>query len=121
MTTHLFPALILLTLAPFAASAEEPPPAQADKITAASAADLPYGTGYEARQRLAEGDEQAAQEQARSERTEAAQAQERSRSETRSAGADARAARGDTERSSTQRESRREAREQRGQRGPTRH
>jgi len=121
MKTRLFTALILLTLAPFAARAEEPPPAQADKITAASAADLPYGTGYEARQRAAEGDRQAVQEQARSQRTEAVQAQERNRVETQSAAAETRAARGGTQRSSTQRESRREAREQRGQRGPTRH
>jgi hypothetical protein len=121
MKTRFFPALILLTLAPFAARAEEPPPAQADKTTATSAADLPYGTGYEARQRLAEGDREAVQEQVRSERTEAVPAQERNRVETQSAAAEARAARGDTQRSSTQRESRREAREQRGQRGPTRH
>jgi hypothetical protein len=121
MKTRLFPVLILLTLAPFAARAEEPPPAQADKATATSAADLPYGTGYEARQRVAEGDRQAVQEQARSQRTEAAQARERNRVETPSAAAEARAARGDAQRPLTQRESRREAREQRGQRGPTGH
>ena len=122
MKTRLFPVLILLTLAPFAARAEEPPPAQADETTATTAEDLPYGAGYEARQRLAEGDRQAVPEQAaRSQRTETVQAQERNRVETQSAAAEARAARGDTQRPSTQRESRREAREQRGQRGPTRH
>ena len=121
MKTRLFTALILLTLAPFAASAAEPPPAQADETTATIAADLPYGTGYEARQRLAEGGQQATREQARSQQTEAVQAQERNRSETRPAASEAHAARSDTQRSSTQRESRREAREQRGQRGPTRH
>lgn len=121
MNTYLFPTLILLTLAPFAARAEEPPPAQADETTATTAEDLPYGTGYEARERLAQGEQQATPEQGRSQQTDAAPAQERDRSGTQSAAAEARAARGDTQRSSTQRESRREAREQRGQRGPTRH
>ena len=121
MKTYLFPTLILLTLAPFAARAEEPPPAQADETTATTAEDLPYGTGYEARERLAQGEQKTTADQARSQQTEAAQAQERNRSDTRSTAAEARAARGDTQRSSTQRESRREARELRGQRGPTRH
>ena len=121
MKTCLFPTLIFLTLAPFAARAEEPPPAQADETIATTAEDLPYGAGYEARERLAQGEQQATPDQARSQRTEAAQAQERKRAETRSAAAEARAVRSDTQRSSTQRESRREAREQRGQRGPTRH
>jgi len=121
MKTYLFPTLLLLTLAPFAARAEEPPPAQADETVATTAEDLPFGAGYEARERLAEGEQKATADQARSQRTEAAQAQDRNRSETRSAATEARAARGDSQRSSTQRESRREAREQRGQRGPTRH
>ena len=120
MKTYLFPTLILLTLAPFAAHAEEPPPAQADE-TATTAGDLPFGAGYEARERLAQGDQVAARDQARSRQTEAAQSQERDRSDTRSAAAEARAARSESQRSSTQRESRREAREQRGQRESTRH
>jgi hypothetical protein len=120
MKTCLFPTLILLTLAPFAAHAEEPPTAQAD-ATATTAADLPFGAGYEARERLAQGEQKATPDRARAQQTEAAPAQERDRSDTRSAAAEARTARGDTQRSSTQRESRREAREQRGQRGPTGH
>jgi len=111
MKTHLFPVLILLTLAPFAAGAEEPPPAQADEPTATTAEDLPYGTGYEARQRLAQGEHQATQ----------AQAPERNRTEARSTATEARAARGDAQRSPTPRQSRREAREQRPQRGPAGH
>ncbi len=123
MKIRLFPTLILLTLAPLAARADEPPPAQADETAAATptAEDLPYGAGYEARERLAQGEQKATPDQARAQQADAAQAQERDRSETRSAAAEARAARGDTQRSSTQRESRREAREQRGQRGPTGH
>lgn len=120
MKTRLIPTLVLVTLAPLVARAEEPPPAQADETTATTAEDLPYGAGYEARERLAQGEQKAAPDPARARQAEAAQAQERDRGETRSA-AEARAARGDTQRSSTQRESRREAREQRGQRGPTRH
>jgi hypothetical protein len=120
MKIYLFRTLILLTLAPFATRAEEPPPAQADETTATTAENLPYGAGYEARERLTEGDQKET-DQARSQRTEAAQAQERNRNETRSTATEARAARGDSQRSSPQRESRREAREQRGQRGPTRH
>jgi len=121
MKTYLFPTLILLTLAPFAAHAEEPPTAQADETTATTAGDLPFGAGYEARERLAQGEQKATPDQARPRQTEAAQAQERDRSDTRSAAAEARAARSESQRASTQRESRREAREQRGQRGPTRH
>ena len=121
MKTYLFPTLILLTLAPLAAHAEEPPTAQADQTTATTAGDLPFGAGYEARERLAEGEQKATTDQARSQQTEAAQAHERDRSETRSTATEARAARSESQRSSTQRESRREAREQRGQRGPTRH
>jgi hypothetical protein len=126
MKTCLFPTLIFLTLAPFAARAGEPPPAQVDETTATTAEDLPFGAGYEARERLAQGGQKAAPDQARSQQTEAPQAQERGRSDTRSAATEARAARSETQRASTQRastqrESRREAREQRGQRGPTRH
>jgi hypothetical protein len=121
MKIYLFPTLILLTLAPFATRAEEPPPAQADETTATTAENLPYGAGYEARERLTEGEQEATADQVHSQRTEAAQAQERNRSETRSTATEARAVRGDSQRSSTQRESRREAREQRGQRGSTRH
>ena len=116
MKTYVFPTLILLTLAPFAARAEEPPPAQADKATVTTAEDLPFGAGYEARERLAQDEQKATPDQARSQRTEAPQAQERNRSDTRSAATEARAARSETQRASTQRESRREAREQRGQR-----
>ena len=118
MKVCLFATLILLTLAPLAARAEEPPPAQADKTAATTAEALPYGTGYEARQRLAQGDQQAAQDRARSQQADAEQARERARSEARPAAVEARAARGDAQRSSTRREPRREAREQRG---PTRH
>jgi len=121
MNIRLFPTLILLTLAPLAARADAPPPAQADETAATTAEDLPYGAGYEARERLAQGEQKATPDRAREQQAEAAQAQERDRSDTRSAAAEARAARSDTQRSSTQRESRREAREQRGQRGPTRH
>lgn len=121
MKARLFPTLILLTLAPLAARAEEPPSAQADETTATTAEDLPYGAGYEARERLAQGEQKAAPDQARARQADAAQAQQRNRSDTRSAPAEARATRGDGQRSSTQRESRREAREQRGQSGPTRH
>jgi hypothetical protein len=121
MKTRLFPTLVLLTLVPLVARAEEPPPAQADETTATTAEDLPYGAGYEARERLAQGEQTTTSDQARAQQAEGAQAQERDRGDTRSAAAEARAARGDTQRSSTQRESRREAREQRVQRGPTRH
>jgi len=119
MKTHLFPTLILLTLAPFAARAEERPAVQAE-ATATTAEDLPYGAGYEARERLAQREQKATPDQARAQHADAVQAQERTRSDTRSAAAEARAVRGEAQRSSTQRESRREAREQRGQRGPTR-
>ncbi len=74
MYAYLFPTLILLTLAPFAARAEEPPPAQADETTATTAEDLPYGAGYEARERLAQGEQKTTADQARSQQTEAAQA-----------------------------------------------
>jgi hypothetical protein len=121
MKTCLFPTLIFLTLAPFAARAEEPPPAQADKTTATTAGDLPFGAGYEARERLTQDEQGATPDQAHSQQTEAAQAQERNRSDTRSAATEARAARSETQRASALRESRRDAREQRGQRGPTRH
>ena len=121
MKICLFSTLILLTLTPFAVRAEELPPAQADETAATTAEDLPFGAGYEARERLAQGEQKATPDQARVQQTEAAQARERDRSDTRSAAAEARTARGDTQRSSTQRESRREAREQRGQRGPTGH
>jgi len=121
MKTCLFPTLILLTLAPFAARAEEPPLTQVDETAATTAEDLPFGAGFEARERLTQGEQKATPDQARSQQTEAAQAQERDRSDTRSAATEARAARSESQRASTQRESRREAREQRGQRGPTRH
>jgi hypothetical protein len=121
MKTRLFPTLLLLTLAPLAARADEPPPAQVDETNATTAEGLPYGAGYEARERLAQVEQEATRDQARAQQTEAAQAQERDRSDTRSAATEARAARSESQRASTQRESRREAREQRGQRGPTRH
>jgi len=123
MKIRLFPTLILLTLAPLAARADEPPPAPADETAAATptAEDLPYGAGYEAREQLAKGEQRAAPDQARPQQAEGSQTHERDRSETRSAAAEARTARGDSQRSSTRRESRRDAREQRGQRGPTGH
>lgn len=100
MKTCLIPIAVLISIAPLAVRAEEPPPAQADEAAAPSAEDLPYGAGYEARQRLA---------------------QERDRTESRAAPTETRPARRETDRAAAQRESRREARELRGQRGPSGH
>ena len=59
MNTYLIPTLILLTLAPFAALRTRPPAAPAEGRTATTAEEqLPYGTGYEARERLAQGEQQ---------------------------------------------------------------
>ena len=121
MQTYLIPALILLTLAPLAARAEEPAPAQADETTATTAEALPYGAGYEARQRLAQDDPQGAPNPAQSRGTATAQVPERNRNEPHAAASEARAARGGTDRASAQRDTRREAREQRPQRGPSGH
>ena len=106
--------LAVLSLAPLAARADEPPTAPSGEQTVPAAADeeLPYGSGYEARQA------QAAAEQARVREEAQAQAHERSRSESRSTATEARAARGETERAASTRSVRREARDTRGQRGP---
>jgi hypothetical protein len=99
MYAHLIPALLLLTVAPWAARADElPAPPQVESAAPAAAAEeLPYGTGYEARQRAAHGGGQTrSREQARG--------QDRTR----------------TEPGATPREARRETRERWGQHGPTR-
>jgi hypothetical protein len=117
MKTQLIPTLLLLALAPLAVLAEEPTPAAAPKEQQAEPAageDLPYGAGYEARQRLAEQSQQASQQQ--SDADAEARTQTRNREESRAA-AEARAAR-DVERSSAARASRREVRTERLQRGP---
>jgi len=111
MKRHPIPTLLLM-LMPFAAYAEEPPATPPDETSPsqADAGELPYGTGYEARQRLAEGAE-------RSGAREESQAQERDRAGARETSTEARAARRETDRAAAQRESRREAREQRPPRG----
>ena len=108
--------LAVLSLAPVAARADGPPTTPAGEQTVPPAADeeLPYGSGYEARQAQAAAE----QEQARVREEAQAQAHERSRSESRSAATEARAARGEPERAASARAVRREARDARGQRGP---
>ena len=111
MKHHPIPTLLLM-LMPVAAYAAEPPASPPDETSPsqADAEQLPYGTGYEARQRLAEGAE-------RTGAREETQARERDRTGARETSTEARAARRETDRAATQRESRREAREQRPQRG----
>ena len=111
MYAYLISAMLLLTAAPLAVRAEEPPTPPAEEetqATEASAEELPYGSGYEARQRAQQ------QEQARSRE----QAGQRDRSEARSPGMEARPARSDVERAPSPRDARREARERRTPRGP---
>jgi hypothetical protein len=115
MYAHLIAALLLLTVAPLAVRAEEPPapPPPVDTATTpASAEQLPYGTGYEARQRAAQGDQQA---RSRDQTT----AQERTRTEAGVTPAENRAARRDTDRAAAQREARRDSRERPGHHGGT--
>ena len=104
MYAYLIPALLLLTVAPLAVRAEEPPAPPPDEEVAApsaSAEQLPYGAGYEARQRAAQGEQQA---QSRGQAT----AQERNRTDAGAAAAEARAARRDADRAAAQREARRD-------------
>jgi hypothetical protein len=115
MNAYLIPALLLLTVTPLAVRAEEPPaPPPEEETTAQSAAaeELPYGAGYEARQRAAQGEQQAQSRE---------QTQVRARTETRAAPADSRPARTNADRAGAQRDARREARGQRPQRGPGGH
>lgn len=116
MNAYLIPALLLLTVTPLAVRAEEPPappPEEAETTALAPAAEeLPYGAGYEARQRAAQGEQQAQSRE---------QAQARERTESRAAPAEGRPARTNADRAGTRRDARREAREQRPQRGPAGH
>ncbi len=113
MYAHLIPALLLLTVTPLVVRAEEPqapPPEEEAAVQPATAEELPYGTGYEARQRAAQGEQQARS-------PEQVQVHERSRADSSAAAADARSARRDTDRAAAQRDARREARGQRPPRG----
>jgi hypothetical protein len=116
MYAYLIPALLLLTVTPLAVRAEEPPaPPPEEEETTAQAADaeeLPYGAGYEARQRAAQGEQQAQSRE---------QTQVRERTEARATPAESRPARREADRAGAQRDARREARGQRPQRGPGGH
>jgi len=100
---------------PPALHAEEPPtpaPEEETATSSASAEQLPYGTGYEARQRAAQGGQQARSGQQTA-------AQDRTRPEAGVTPAENRSARRDVDRAAAQRDARREARERRGHHGGT--
>lgn len=119
MKTCVIPTVLLIVLAAQTAWADEPSIASSSAPTASPAeqAELPYGAGYEARQRRTRGHDRAAEGDAGARKDARPQAQERDRNESLTTGTEARSSWG-AHRCSATRESRREARGQRGHRGP---
>jgi hypothetical protein len=120
MKVRFIPTILVLLLGSLAASGEEPaPPADRVAVSAVVPEELPYGAGYEARQNRAQQEQQASQRQAQT--REETQARERDRTTVPGAAAESRPDRRGRDRPTERTESRRDARDQRPQRGANGH
>jgi hypothetical protein len=120
MKAQLIPTILVLLLGSLPAWSEEPaPPAERVAVSAVAPGELPYGAGYEARQTRAQQEQQASQRQAQA--REETQARDRDRTAVPGAAAESRPDRRGRDRATERTESRRDARDQRPQRGANGH